>query len=157
MWCIYNAQGSLQCKATQDMIGSTDTIEHFSSAQPKDELIKSRMNNFCMRTHSAMTEDNTPLVYHPCEGLNNEKFLYDHKSRLIEKNSGKCIDATDNVLVLKTCSDSKAQMFEYDSSKEQWMSMNSGRCIDIDSGSTAANTKLIQKECNNGINQKWYV
>jgi hypothetical protein len=97
-----------------------------------------------------------------CHGGENQQFKMDDKQRLVNKNSGKCLDVSGGsgdagaTVVQWDCHDGNNQKWTHDTQGRLHPVHAMDKCLDISGGSDANGSNLVIWNCHDGNNQKWF-
>ena len=148
-----------KCKAD----GGWDSDNKCSPAfKPDNTTIKSRRrDNFCMDVPGSNKDNGTQMTMWDCHGGENQQFKMDDKQRLVNKNSGKCLDVSGGAgagatVIQWDCHDGNNQKWEYDEKGRLHPVHAMDKCLDISGGSDANGSKLLIWDCHDGNNQQWF-
>ena len=140
----------------------TDKPDKTSSSpvfRPWEQVIKSkRRNNFCLDVPNGSKDNNVQLVSWDCTGGDNQKWSMDGFSRLVNKNSGKCMDSTGlGTAVQWDCHNGDNQKWDYDEQGRLHPKSAINKCLDITGNSDVNGAKIMIGDCHDGSNQQWYL
>jgi hypothetical protein len=147
-----------------DYEGYTKLKEGEKSFAPNNNMIMSKVrNNFSLDINGWSRDDFGRVIVWDGHGGTNQRFTLDNKNRLVNTNSGKCLD------VLNNDTRPGAPVIQYrchDGANQQWDGDEKGRirprsapdkCLDVWGGSGANGTGVVIWPCHDGVMQKWEV
>jgi len=148
-----------KCKAD----GGWDSDNKCSPAfKPDNRTIKSRRrDNFCIDVPGWSKDNGTQMTMWDCHGGENQQFKMDDKQRLVNKNSGKCLDVSGGsgagaTVVQWDCHDGNNQKWEYDEKGRLHPVHAMDKCLDITDASNVNGAKLLIWDCSDGNHQQWF-
>jgi Ricin-type beta-trefoil lectin domain len=125
--------------------------------------------NMCIDVKGASTADFGPTILYQCWGGANQKWTMDDKMRLVNKNSGKCLDIyhggdpvikDGTALIQHSCHDGPNMKWMYDNKRRLRSVKDLSKCVDV-LGVNNNNPKFVDGmnmamfPCGEGPSQKW--
>ena len=71
-----------------------------------------RQNERCLDVAGGETRDGSRVILFSCNGRDNQRWYRDG-ARIRSADSGKCLDASESYLAIRTCNGSREQQFEW--------------------------------------------
>ena len=71
-----------------------------------------RQNERCLDVAGGETRDGSRVILFQCNGRDNQRWYRDG-ARIRSADSGKCLDAFESYLAIRTCNGSREQQFEW--------------------------------------------
>lgn len=161
---------STQLNTLKDKMASLENAGYVNSAvatrfTPDNEIIKSRAkDNLCIDVLGWSKDNGGELGIFTCgPSQTNQQFILDGSKRLINKNSGKCVNvkdskADDNTPITQMdCNNANNQKWEYDAQNRIHPVHAKDKCLDILNSNAQPGSKLVINKCNDSLSQKWFV